>query len=109
MKVFLTGGSGFVGRATIRQLLANGYEIVALSRSEASDANIMQAVSIQFDHFTCMLRVCTSCCNVHLGMQAGNASKLTVARGDLSDASALGQAMQDCQLVIHAAAKVGFE
>ena len=54
MKVFLTGGSGFVGRAIIRQLLANGDEVVALSRSKASDANIMQAVSSQTDHFTCM-------------------------------------------------------
>ena len=54
MKVFLTGGSGFVGRAFIRQLLANGDEVVALSRSKASDANIMQAVSSQTDHFTCM-------------------------------------------------------
>ena len=45
----------------------------------------------------------------HHGLQAGQATKLVVARGDLSDATALGQAMQGCQLVIHAAAKVGFE
>ena len=55
MKVFLTGGSGFVGRAIIRQLLANGDEVVALSRSVASDANIMQAVSLQTHHFTHMI------------------------------------------------------
>lgn len=54
MRVFLTGGSGFVGRALIRQLLANGDEAIALSRTEASDANIMQAVSVHISNFTCM-------------------------------------------------------
>ena len=42
-------------------------------------------------------------------VQAGKATNLIVARGDLSNAPALGQAMQGCQLVIHVAAKVGFE
>eukprot|EP00891_Asterochloris_glomerata_P008805 jgi/Astpho2/8805/fgenesh1_pg.00129_%23_7_t len=54
MRVFLTGGSGFVGRALIRQLLANGDEVIALSRTEASDANIMQAVSVHISDFTCI-------------------------------------------------------
>ncbi len=39
MKIFLTGGSGFVGGAVIRAL-APAHEIVALSRSSASDKAI---------------------------------------------------------------------
>jgi nucleoside-diphosphate-sugar epimerase len=39
MKIFLTGGSGFVGGATI-SALSRAHEIIALSRSTASDAAI---------------------------------------------------------------------
>ena len=40
MKVFITGASGFVGGAAARHLAAKGHEIVAMSRSESSDAKI---------------------------------------------------------------------
>ncbi len=36
MKVFLTGGSGYVGRATVRALVRDGHEVSALARSEAA-------------------------------------------------------------------------
>lgn len=36
MKVFLTGGSGFVGQNLIPELLKNGYEVLALARSNSS-------------------------------------------------------------------------
>lgn len=39
MKIFVTGGSGFVGGAAIRAL-ARGHDIIALSRSAESDAAI---------------------------------------------------------------------
>ena len=38
--VFVTGATGVLGRATIPQLLASGYSVSALSRSEANDAAI---------------------------------------------------------------------
>ncbi|MFE4368630.1 NAD-dependent epimerase/dehydratase family protein [Streptomyces sp. NPDC056835] len=37
MKVFVTGGSGYVGRATIEALVRRGDEVTALVRSDASD------------------------------------------------------------------------
>jgi nucleoside-diphosphate-sugar epimerase len=37
MNVFVTGGSGFVGGAAIRRLLAQGHQVRAMSRSEKSD------------------------------------------------------------------------
>lgn len=36
MKVFVTGGSGFVGQNLIKSLIAGGYEVVALARSANS-------------------------------------------------------------------------
>jgi hypothetical protein len=40
MRIFLTGGSGFVGGAAIRKFVASGHHVRAMSRSEASDAKI---------------------------------------------------------------------
>ena len=37
LKVFLTGGSGELGRPTVRMLVRDGHEAVCSSRSEASD------------------------------------------------------------------------
>jgi nucleoside-diphosphate-sugar epimerase len=36
MNVFLTGGSGYIGRATIEALVRRGIEVTALARSDAS-------------------------------------------------------------------------
>lgn len=36
MKVFLTGGSGYIGRSTIQALVRRGVEVTALARSEQS-------------------------------------------------------------------------
>jgi nucleoside-diphosphate-sugar epimerase len=36
VKVFITGGSGYIGQATIKILLRKGHEVSALARSEAS-------------------------------------------------------------------------
>jgi len=38
MKVFITGGSGYLGRATIRALVADGHDVLALARSESPRA-----------------------------------------------------------------------
>ncbi len=36
MRIFLTGGSGYIGRATIAELVRQGHSVEALARSEQS-------------------------------------------------------------------------
>jgi dihydroflavonol-4-reductase len=41
MKAFITGGSGFIGRHIVRQLVDRGYEVVALVRSPEAAASLL--------------------------------------------------------------------
>ena len=43
MKIFLTGGSGYIGRATIRELVALGHTVEALARSDRAASAVAAA------------------------------------------------------------------
>ncbi|WP_103349578.1 NAD-dependent epimerase/dehydratase family protein [Amycolatopsis sp. CA-128772] len=43
MKIFLTGGSGYIGRATIGELVRQGHVVEALARSERAEAAVVAA------------------------------------------------------------------
>ncbi|WP_431921047.1 NAD-dependent epimerase/dehydratase family protein [Amycolatopsis tucumanensis] len=43
MKIFLTGGSGYIGRATIGELVRQGHTVEALARSERAEAAVVAA------------------------------------------------------------------
>jgi nucleoside-diphosphate-sugar epimerase len=46
MKAFVTGGTGFIGQYLLRKLLSRGYDVYALSRSEASAA-LLRRLGVQ--------------------------------------------------------------
>lgn len=51
MKLFITGGTGFIGTATVAELVSHGHEVVGLARSDASAAKLkaLGASSIKGD------------------------------------------------------------
>ncbi|MDR1136708.1 MAG: SDR family oxidoreductase [Synergistaceae bacterium] len=49
MRVFITGGTGFIGAAVVKELIENGHEVVGLARSEESKRVLTDAGASAFD------------------------------------------------------------
>jgi NADH dehydrogenase len=72
MKVFVTGGTGYVGAAVVRRLLADGHEVRCLVRQAGK-----------------------------LGMLTAGAPKATEVRGDLLDPASYRKALEGVDAVVH--------
>ncbi|MEM7232916.1 MAG: hopanoid-associated sugar epimerase [Planctomycetota bacterium] len=78
-RVLVTGGTGFVGSAVVRDLLGRGEAVRAFHRAGANLSNLR-----------------------------GHEGELETCEGDLRDVESLSRAMDGCQRVFHVAARYQF-
>eukprot|EP00246_Nothoceros_aenigmaticus_P014974 TRINITY_DN5976_c0_g1_i1.p1 TRINITY_DN5976_c0_g1~~TRINITY_DN5976_c0_g1_i1.p1 ORF type:complete len:350 (+),score=56.06 TRINITY_DN5976_c0_g1_i1:211-1260(+) len=90
MKVFLTGGSGFIGKALIDYLIGtHGDTVVALCRSSEAEKAVLGVAS-----------------QAAYGRGAKASDHCTVVRGDLDSVETMSSGMANCDVVCHLAAWV---
>ena len=82
MRVLVTGGTGFVGAHTVQALVAVGHEVRLLVRSPARIAENLGPLGVP---------------------------EVDFAVGDMTDADAVGMAMDGCDAVLHGAAVVALD
>ena len=78
MRVFVTGGSGWIGSHLVPELITNGHTVLALARSDASAAKLRSLVPASHD-----------------------SSALTILTGDLTDTAVLQRGARDADAVAH--------
>ncbi|WP_326953374.1 NAD-dependent epimerase/dehydratase family protein [Amycolatopsis sp. NBC_01286] len=102
MKVFLTGGSGYVGRPTIRALIRHGHEVSALARSETAARTVTDLGAHPVPGTltdTAVLREAAASADgvIHLGQHYGD----DTAAVDDAAASAMQDGLGDRGVYVH--------
>ena len=80
MRVLVTGATGFVGSHAVKELLAQGFEVRLLARTPSKVPAVLGPLSC---------------------------AATDVVQGDMTDASAVAEALIGCDAVLHCAAEVG--
>jgi nucleoside-diphosphate-sugar epimerase len=84
VRVAVTGGTGFVGAYTVQHILAAGHEVTLLVRDPRRIDQTLAPLGV-------------------------TAADVTVVQGDMTDAAAVGRAMDGADAAVHAAAVVSLE
>src|SRR4051794_12345883 len=86
MKLFVTGGSGYLGRNFVQYALSQNDEIIinVLSRSSVSDELILKAVG-----------------KIERGRE-----RVNLIRGHINDGNSLKEGLDGVKVIVHMAAKV---
>src|SRR5689334_23123537 len=98
MRVFVTGGGGFLGSAVSRELIARGHAVLGLARSEAAAATLeaIGATVVRGDIADAeqMRQAATSCDGVvHLAFSNDFSSYADAVAEDLAAVEVLGGAL----------------
>jgi len=98
MRVFVTGASGFIGTAVVRELRGAGHQVVALARSEESaavlDANGVEVLRGSLEDLDSLARGAATCDGViHLAYNHDFVDMVAAGADDLRAVNAMGDAM----------------
>ena len=98
MRVFVTGASGWIGSATVSQLLASGHQVLGLARSDDAAATVAglgaEVLRGDLDELDSLRTAAESCDGVvHLGYNHDFSSMKQAAHTDLRAIEAIGAAL----------------
>ena len=82
MRILVTGGTGFIGSHSVSALLEEGHTLRLLARTPARVATALAPLNIAVD-------------------------RVEIVKGDITEASGVGRALDGCEAVLHGAGAVG--
>lgn len=99
MRVFVTGATGFIGSAVVRELITAGHTVVGLTRSEAGAAELREAgaeahLGALNDSDSLRAEAAATDGVIHLAFQHGSSDFAAALTTDLRAVEAMGAALE---------------